>query len=151
MKDFNSVDEILDFAIENEQNAVDFYTELASTARTEAIEKVFIEFAKDEMIHKSKIMEVKEKGIYTRPSGTVIDLKISDYMVNIKPTPDMTYQDALILAMHREKSAYKLYSALSDKAPNTDLRNLFLRLAQEESKHKLRFEVEYDEYVMREN
>ena len=29
MKDFLSIDEILDFAIENEQKAVDFYKELA--------------------------------------------------------------------------------------------------------------------------
>jgi len=28
---------------------------------------------------------------------------------------------------------------------------LFLGLAQEESRHKLRFELEYDEYVLREN
>jgi hypothetical protein len=31
------------------------------------------------------------------------------------------------------------------------MRNIFLALAQEESKHKLRFEIEYDEFVLREN
>jgi hypothetical protein len=31
------------------------------------------------------------------------------------------------------------------------LKNTFQALAVEESKHKLRFELEYDEYVMREN
>lgn len=45
MKDFSTVDEILDFAIENEQGAVDFYTKLAEMAQSEAIKKVFTDFA----------------------------------------------------------------------------------------------------------
>ena len=63
----------------------------------------------------------------------------------------MTYEEALILAMKKEKAAFKLYSALAEKAPNEGLKNVFLGLAMEESKHKLRFEVEYDEFVLREN
>ena len=63
----------------------------------------------------------------------------------------MDYQQALLLAMKKEKAAFKLYSALADRAPNAQLKDVFLGLAQEESKHKLRFEIEYDEYVLREN
>ena len=32
-----------------------------------------------------------------------------------------------------------------------NLRETFLALAQEEAKHKLRFELEYDDYVLKEN
>ncbi|MDX9697466.1 MAG: ferritin family protein, partial [Bacteroidales bacterium] len=63
----------------------------------------------------------------------------------------MSYQDALVLAMKKEKSAFKLYLELSNRAKDTQMKNLFLSLAQEESKHKLRFELEYDEFVLREN
>jgi rubrerythrin len=63
----------------------------------------------------------------------------------------MTYQDALILAMKKEKAAFRMYSALADKATDPDLKTLFYRLAMEESKHKLRFELEYDEYILKEN
>lgn len=79
------------------------------------------------------------------------DLKISDYVVNVKPTPEMTYEEALIVAMKKEKAAFKLYTNLAAKAPNENLKDVFLSLATEESKHKLRFEVEYDDYVLREN
>ena len=75
----------------------------------------------------------------------VMDLKIADYVVRTEPTADMSYEDALKLAMKREKAAYRLYLKLSEKAPNEDMKNLFEGLAQEEAKHKLRFEVEYDE------
>ncbi|MEI6122698.1 MAG: ferritin family protein [Bacteroidota bacterium] len=151
MKEFNNIDDILDFSINNEQEAVDFYTKLANQAKSEAIKKVFTEFAGEEMGHKAKLIDIKLKGSFGGATEKVIDLKIADYIVKTQATPDMSYQDALILAMHREKSAFKLYTALAERAPNADLKKLFLVLAQEESKHKLRFEVEYDEYVMREN
>ncbi|MEI8202069.1 MAG: ferritin family protein [Bacteroidota bacterium] len=151
MKEFNSVKEILDFAIESEQEAVDFYTKLASMTKTDAIKEVFIDFAREEMGHKAKLMDIKETGILITSSENIIDLKISDYLVSVHPTPDMTYQDALVLAMKKEKAAFKLYTALAERAPNADLKNLFLMLAQEESKHKLRFEIEYDEFVLTEN
>jgi len=64
---------------------------------------------------------------------------------------NMDYQDALVLAMSQEKAAFKLYSKLAERSPNQEYKNLFLGLAQEEAKHKLRFELEYDEYVLREN
>ena len=44
-----------------------------------------------------------------------------------------------------------LYMNLSNKTANKELKDLFLMLAMEESKHKLRFEIEYDENVLKEN
>jgi rubrerythrin len=63
----------------------------------------------------------------------------------------MTYSDALILAMKKEKNAFRLYSFLSEETTDPLLKGLFLTLALEESRHKLRFELEYDEFVLREN
>jgi len=151
MKQFENVDDILDFAINEEQMAVDFYSELAENAKTDDMKIVFTEFAEEEIKHKMRLMKIKEEGFYTLEKEQVADLKISDYVVNVKPTTNMTYEEALVLAMKKEKSAFKLYLALSERAPNAELKDLFLGLAQEESKHKLRFEIEYDEFVLREN
>ncbi|MEZ5083376.1 MAG: ferritin family protein [Bacteroidales bacterium] len=151
MKQFENVDDILDFAINEEQMAVDFYSELAENSKTDDMRQVFMEFAEEEIKHKMRLLKIKEEGFYTLEKEQITDLKISDYVVNVKPTPNMTYEEALILAMKKEKAAFKLYLALSDRAPNAALKDMFLGLAQEESKHKLRFEIEYDEYVLREN
>jgi len=69
----------------------------------------------------------------------------------VVPSSDMTYPDALILAMKKEKNAFRLYMMLSEASADPGMKSLFLSLATEESKHKLRFEVEYDEYILREN
>lgn len=151
MKELETINEILDFAIQNEQNAVDFYTELASTARNAEMAEIFKQFAREEMGHKTKLIRVREEGVFGQGVEEVQDLRIADYVVRTHVHPDMSYEEALVLAMKREKAAFRLYSKLSEKAPSPDLRNLFLNLAQEESRHKLRFEIEYDEYVLKEN
>lgn len=151
MKEFKSINDVLDFAINSEQEAVDFYKVLANKATTDDMKQVFEEFAQEEIKHKARLVDVKETGVSDFDHDKVTDLKISDYVVNVNPSETITYQDALVLAMKKEKAAYKLYTALSQRTPNADMKKLFDGLAIEESKHKLRFEIEYDEYVMREN
>jgi len=53
--------------------------------------------------------------------------------------------------MKEEKSAFKLYSDLAARTDDVSTREIFLSLAQEEAKHKLRFEIEYDDNILREN
>ncbi|MBE9480903.1 MAG: ferritin family protein [Bacteroidetes bacterium] len=151
MEEFKSINDILDFAIASEQEAVDFYTKLSKQATNEAMKEVFLQFAKEEMGHKARLTNIKEKQLFEFKEEKVTDLKIADYLVESEAKPDMTYQNFLIVAMNKEKAAFKLYSDLAKIAPNNEIREIFLSLAQEEAKHKLRFEIEYDDYVLKEN
>jgi len=148
--DTNLFKDVIDFAIKNEEEAYQFYTDLAAKMKQHAIKKVFEDFANEELGHKAKLQAIKEGKITPNIGEVVIDLKIGDYLVDIEPLPDMDYQEALIVAMKQEKAAYKLYTSLAAKVTFKGLRDIFLMLAQEEAKHKLRFEVEYDE-LMTEN
>jgi len=151
MKKFNDIDEILDFAIEQEQEAIDFYSELSKQAKNQEMKSIYLEFVQEEMSHKVKLIQVKEEKTFSEASGKVIDLKISDYLVPVKPTADMSYQDALIVVMKKEKAAHKLYTSLSKMAPTEELKSIFKLLAIEEANHKLQFEEDYDEYILKEN
>jgi len=145
MSDVSSVEKILDFAIEREQEAVDFYTDLAQKSTSTEMRKVFEQFAQEERGHKAKLMGVKGGKRLPASPKPVQDLRISDYVVAAQPGSDLSYQDALILAMKKEKAAFRLYTDLASYVEDEGLRDLLLALAQEEAKHKLRFEVEYDE------
>lgn len=151
MKEFNSLDDILDFAIESEQKAIDFYSEMATKALNDEMKQIFESFAIEEMGHKSKLMEIKQIGVVATAEKNVKDLKMSDYIVKVQPSANMLYSDALILAMQREKAQFKLYSNLASRIDDPNMKQVFEMLAMEESKHKLRFEIEYDEYVLKEN
>jgi rubrerythrin len=152
MSNPSSIDEILDFAIESEQEAVDLYSDIAAKTTTPAIEKVFREFANEERGHKIKLEKVKSGKRFLAPGKKpVMDLKISDYTADEELQPDADYQSVLIFAMKREKAAFKLYTNLAGKTDDPSLRDLLLGLAQEEAKHKLRFEIEYDDNVLTDN
>jgi rubrerythrin len=149
MERFESADEILDFAIAREIEANQFYTELAEKADNPAMRKVFAGFAKEEAGHRAKLEAVK-RGERVIKAESVRSLGIADYVVDIEPKKDMSYADVLVVAMKKEKAAYRLYLDLAAIAEAEELTDTFLALAQEEAKHKLRFEIEYDDYVLKE-
>jgi len=151
MQAFDSVDAVLDFAIEREEEAFVFYMTLAGEVDRAHMKELFEQFAREEKGHKAKLQRVKQgKGLLPVQSQ-VLDLKMGDYLVAAEPAGQLSYQEALILAMKKEKVAFKLYTDLAAVVPSADLKNTFLSLAQEEAKHKLRFEVEYDNEIMGEN
>lgn len=143
--------EIIAFAIKREQEAVEFYQELQNLVSFESRKELMHELELMEKGH-IKILENISKNIKTETSiPKVDDLKIADYMVEVKPTAEMSYQDILIIAMKKEEMAQKLYKKLADQSDNDEIKNLFLRLASEEAKHKLRFEKIYDDDILKEN
>lgn len=148
---FESIDDILDFAIQKEQDAADFYTDLAGKVAHQNIKDIFTSFAGEEMGHKAKLIGVKDGKQMVAAAQKVLDLKVGDHLVEIELDSDLSYQEALIVAMKAEKAAFRLYTELASATDDSGMQELFLGLAQEEAKHKLRFEIEYDDQILTEN
>lgn len=150
---FKSAEEILNFAIGKEQEAADFYADLASKATQKYMTTIFEQFSREELGHKAKLEGVKSGKKLVGAEKKIVDLKIGDFLlpVDTDDSADLTYQQALVIAMKREKESFRLYSDLADATDDGNVRALFLNLAQEEARHKLRFEVEYDEQILKEN
>jgi len=147
----NTVDEILDYAIDQEQQAADFYADLAGRAEKAGMKDILLDFAEEEKSHRERLELVKRGDRELAPEQEVLDLKISDYLVEVDAKKDISYQDALIVAMKRERAAFQLYTDMAEKVPEGNLKEILLGLAKEESKHKLFFESEYDERVLKDN
>lgn len=150
MKKFGSVDEVLDFAIGEEERAHDLYMDMAGRVEQPWMQEAFRDFAREELGHKQKLLGVKAGKALLPAQTKVLDLKLADYLVDVEFKPEMSYREALVFAMKKEKAAYKLYLALADSVSDAGLSGTFRALAIEEANHKLRFETEYDEVVLRE-
>ena len=150
MGDFGSIDEVIEFAVDREIEANQLYTDLARRTKNAAMRKVFEDFAKEELGHKAKL-EAMKKGKTVASASVAPDLKIADYVVAVGPTSNMDYKDVLILAMKKEKASFRLYTDLAAEVRNEAQSKTFLSLAREEAGHKLRFEIEYDDVVLKEN
>ena len=151
MKSFESIDAALDFAIEREQEAVDFYLQLAERAGDGVLKKTLTSFAGVEAGHKQKLQLAKAGVDRVGESGTVTDMKIGDYLIDVQPGPEMTLQDALIVAMKREKAAMDFYTDLAENVADSGLCKLFNQLAREEATHKLSFEAAYEKQFLSDN
>ena len=148
---FDSIDEILDYAIGREQAAEALYTELADRVARPGMREAFLHFAAEERGHKERLERIKAGDLPAVTEEQVRDLKIGDYLVEPEPTANMTYQEALLFAMKAEKAAFTMYTKLAELTGDASFTRIFRSLAQEEAKHKLRFEIEYDDHVLEGN
>jgi rubrerythrin len=97
------------------------------------------------------IESIRKKGVKPEDIQKTPNLKISEYLSKELEQKELNYQNILIKAMKREEISYKLYTEMSQKFSDQELVNLFKRLASDEAKHKLHFELLYDDFLSKGN
>ena len=144
---FKNVDDILEFAIGKEKEAVVFYNDLHKKETNQAMKDTFKGLAQEEAKHVKLLTTISQNKevISSYKEEKVADLKISDYMVDKEYEEGMPMQDILVLAMKREEAAVKLYKEMADRSEDDETTKLFKLLAQEEAEHKYTFEKMYDD------
>jgi rubrerythrin len=141
----NPDDEILEFAIAREVEANQFYLALAERVVSAEMRKVFEELAEEELEHKARLeLEVMKTGKVIRP-GERVTIPEHEYIVSdVESGLDMDYKDMLMLGIEKEEAAFRTYVNLVGQTQDEESREVLLALAEEEVKHKMRFETEYD-------
>ena len=150
--EFESLEAIIDFAIEKEREAAEFYQQISDDEEDfSGSKKMFAEFAAEEKKHEKILLEFKSEGISKSLQEYqlkwITDIKRSNYMVDITYAKGMPYNEILLLAMKREEKALKLYNEFLEQADTDEGKKLFKVLCQEEAKHKLALETMYDDYM----
>jgi len=146
--DFRTIDDVLDFAIRREEAAAQLYESMAGRVERPEMREALLDFAEEEKRHKERLLKVKQGELPAVSAEQIADLKIAEYVELPDVHAKMDYPEALRFAMNSEKAAFRLYSDLAAMSP-PKLAAVFRSLAQEEAKHKLRFEVEYEDNVLR--
>lgn len=141
-------EDFIEFAIKREEEAIKAYGDIAGIAKTPGIKKFLLDLQEEERNHKKLLQDITEEKVESLEIKEVDDLKISDYLVEELPSPDMNFQDLLILAAKKEQKAVDLYSDLERKVSKKELKKLFEFLIQQEKSHKLKLEEEYEKHVL---
>lgn len=140
---FNSVEEAIDFAISREVEAQDFYNKFMNFVEDPKIANILSDLLGEEVRHEIKLYKVKS-GKDNFKDDLAGSLDIVDYAPDAEPDAKMTYKDLLIVAMKKEETSRILYLKLASVAADKDVQKFFIGLSNEEARHKLRFELEYD-------
>ncbi len=148
---WKTFEDIISFALQKEAGAVALYETAARIAQSPDAKAMFEELAAEERKHREILENVGKKEVSEQTLQKIPDMKMSQYVADVEFHPDMGFRDVLVLAMKREEKSKALYTHLATITNDQELEHLFQVLAQEEAKHQLRLETEYDEYVMSEN
>lgn len=135
-----AIDNILDFAIGHEHKAVAYYSDMAMRMTSDELHSVFERLCSEERMHVQVLEQMREHG--TSLGNTFID--VADAVKECPPGAELAVEAALKLAASREKAAFKLYFGLSQNAPDTTSKRIFLELARQEACHKLQIELVLD-------
>ncbi|MDD4205741.1 MAG: ferritin family protein, partial [Candidatus Delongbacteria bacterium] len=132
--DFNA---IIDFAVDREKEAVEFYQELQTKTKFAEMKDTLKDLEMMERGHINTLETIRKQGIEKVEVKEVADLKISDYMADIEPAPEMDYENILIVAMKREQKSKELYEDLAGRFKGEEIEKTLLKIASEEAEHKL--------------
>ena len=148
--EFETFEKVIDFAIDREVNARLFYLRFAHASKDPALCLLLESLADEELQHQKKLARIKQ-GQFKMLDGDmpILDLGIADVAPEVEPYPDMSVSEALVLAMNREKQAFRMYLELSEHTDNLELKTLFSAMANEEANHKVRMEIAFDDRLMK--
>jgi len=148
-----SLKEILDVATHFEEVARDFYAALIPKV-SKRIRYLVEDLAAEEQRHYEMFGALARRAdivdqVKAEIQRTAADSKFSDclHLPELGDNPDD--QAVLQYAMGREHAAMSHYGELAETAPAGPIRDLFVYLASEETKHKLELEKLYYETVHR--
>ena len=143
MKNFQTIRDILDYAIEKEAEANSFYNHLAQDVKKAELRAELENFAVDELQHKLRLEAVRD-GRIELTEEEIGSLHIAESIDDVKLRRNMSPKELLAYAIKQEDAAQRLYSQMAQLAKRDDVKELFTLLAQEEARHKLNLEIEYD-------
>ena len=144
MADVEKIVNILETAVEKEIEAYRFYSTVAELISNEKGRDMFQQFANDEIKHRERLeLEIMKLGKVAKiPEDISID-------VEVEPGFDLSYREALIMGIQKEDTSFQLYIEYLTATKNLELRDVFMRLAEEEVKHKIKFEIEYNKLMVK--
>ena len=146
-----TVDEVLKWAIEREDNAYKVYRGILNKIEDPGARAMISQLAEEELGHKTALQKLDPSKLRDVHPQKIQDLKIAEYLENRALTDVSNLQDVLVFAMKREKEAHEFYTKLATVVTDSEVKKLLELLAQEELRHKRDVEAFYDDVIYQED
>jgi rubrerythrin len=141
----DSKKQLLELAIMRELEAYHFYTALSENVDSKKIGRIFEELAAEELEHKKSLeLEILKRGRVLPPYEKVAPTEHGLFVSDLKGKLDLDIKDVLVLCIEKEQASFESYINLLAISKDPEVRQMLTELAEEEIRHKLRFESEYE-------
>jgi rubrerythrin len=137
--------QLIDTAIKREEEAFDFYMGILGKVNEDHIKETIAGIAEEEKKHKEFLVKYRDEQWSPKDlrMSDVTYYKIAEYQGEPEIKSDMKSEDVYLVASHRELRSYKFYTELAGLHPDNEVKNLLLKMANEELKHKEKMEYLY--------
>lgn len=136
---------LIDTAIQREEDAYAFYMRIHDKVNDPAVRETIVWIAGEEKKHKAFLVRYRNGDFGT--SGLrlsdVVYYKIAEYQEEPHVAEDMNNAQVYLVASHRELRSHQFYTALSHEHAAGEAREMLLKMANEELKHKEKMEYLY--------
>ena len=136
---------LIEIAIEREEASYAFYHGLKDKVADKDVKETMEFLATEELKHK-EFLERYRDGRYEASALQMahpVDYKIAEHFTAPDPDKDMDTKDVYLVAAHRELNAYNFYKSLAAINPDGHIKELLLKMANEELRHKEKVEYLY--------
>ena len=150
--EFTSIQDILKFALSKEEASVQFYRDLASQMEDASTRSLFEILIKNEQKHIAALrLEIEKLGhiVPINPDESDSKYQWDERLEMDSETRKMDFIEALELAIQKERAAFRLYTKVLGTNQNPALEKVLMELAEEEMRHVLQLEREYDGIINR--
>jgi rubrerythrin len=136
---------VLDMAIGKEIEAQAFYKELQGSVADAEAKQALQFMAEEEKKHEAFLVQYKTSGMgpESLKKSQVVDYKIAEHLEKPDISGKMDSKDVYLVAAHRELNSYNFYKELAEMHPKGATRDMLLKMADEEKKHKEKVEYLY--------
>lgn len=131
---------IIEFAVANEVDAYEFYRDAAERLEDDSLKDTFKDLAQEELEHKKFLQDFLESGTSEINIDVEADYKVSETVDKPTLSMDMSFKDAIALAMKNEEEAMDMYKKLADACVDKKEKDMFTGLMDMEKMHKTRLE-----------
>ena len=134
--------DFIDIAIQREIEAYEFYQGLIAKVEDQTAKQALDLLAGEEKKHRA-FLEDYQAGKLGKDAlrlTEVVDYKIAEYLEKPDIKKNMESKDVYLVAAHREQNSYQFYTGLAAIHPDGSVKDMLLRMANEEKRHKEKVE-----------
>jgi rubrerythrin len=136
---------LIDTAIEREEEAYRFYKQIQGHTQDPAVKETLEWIAAEEQNHKAFLVKYREGEYGPGPLriSEVVFYRIAEHQQEPDPSGSLSRAEVFLVGAHREARSHSFYRQLAQEHPAGSVKEMLLRMANEELKHKEKLEYLY--------
>jgi rubrerythrin len=139
------VSDILKIAIKREEEAYDFYLDIYTKVADPSLKETLEFIAAEEKKHRAFLVSYRDGdfGAKALKMTDFVDYKVAEYLEEPEINEASRPEDVYLVASHRELRSFKFYTELAKLHADGEIKEMLLKMANEELKHKEKMEYLY--------